>query len=66
VWVSQCGADAIARFDPATGDMMEFKLPTRNAFIRHMDVDPETGEVWASYSHSPNLEMRIVRLRVTQ
>jgi virginiamycin B lyase len=66
VWVSLCAADAIARVDVKTGAVVECELPARNAFIRHLDVDPESGEVWGAYSHSPNLEMRIVRLRVLE
>ena len=65
VWISLCAADAIARFDPRTRRFEVFDLPTRDAFIRHLDVDPETGAVWGAYSHSPNLEMKIVRLRVS-
>jgi streptogramin lyase len=64
VWISQCGTGSIARFDPATRSFAELELPTRRAFIRHLDVDPENGDVWAAYSHSPNFEVRVVRLRV--
>jgi virginiamycin B lyase len=63
VWISLCAADAIARFDPKSKQVELFELPTRDAFIRHLDVDSATGEVWGAYSHSPNLEMKIVRLR---
>jgi virginiamycin B lyase len=63
VWVSQCANDAIARFDPATEEIVEFRLPSRIAYIRHLDIDTETGDVWAAYSHSPGIHPRITRLR---
>jgi streptogramin lyase len=64
VWISQCANDAIARFDPSREEFVEFRLPTRVAFIRHLDIDPLTGDVWAAYSHSPGLHPRIVRLQM--
>ena len=62
--ISQCANDAIARFDPSREEFVGFRLPTRVAFIRHLDIDPQTGDVWAAYSHSPGLDPRIVRLQV--
>lgn len=64
VWVSQCANDAIARIDLATLEIVEYALPTPVAFIRHLDVDQESGDVYAAYSHSPGLHPKVVRLRV--
>jgi len=64
LWVSQCGTDAIARVDMTTMDVIEYRLPTHIAFLRHLDVDQETGDVWGAYSHSPGLHPGVVRLQV--
>ena len=45
LWVSQCGNDAIARVDMTTKKVIEYRLPTHIAFIWHLDVDQETGDV---------------------
>jgi virginiamycin B lyase len=64
VWISQCANDAIALFDIKTEKITEYRLPTHIAFVRHLDIDPETGDVWAAYSHLPGIHPKIARLRV--
>ncbi len=64
VWVSQCANDAIACIDARSGKIVEYALTTPDAFIRHLDVDQESGDVYAAYSHSPGLHPKVVRLRV--
>lgn len=62
VWISQAGSDAIASFDMASKEFTEYRLPTRIAFIRHLDIDLDTGHVWGAYAHSPGVHPKIVRL----
>jgi virginiamycin B lyase len=62
VWISQPGNDGIASFDIATEEFVEYRLPTHIAFIRHLDIDLETGVVWGAYSQSPGVHPKIVRL----
>ena len=66
VWISQPGNDAIASFDMATDKITEHPLPTRMAFIRHLDVDQDTGAVWGADSHTPAYHPKIVRLETGQ
>lgn len=64
VWVSQCASDAIACIDVTTRDIVEYALTTPVAFIRHLDVDQKSGDVYAAYSHSPGLHPKVVRIRI--
>jgi virginiamycin B lyase len=64
VWVSQCANDTIARIDLKSKEIVEFALLTPVAFIRHIDVDQKTGDVYAAYSHSPGLHPKVVRLHL--
>ncbi|MGH7675491.1 MAG: hypothetical protein ACREMV_09490 [Gemmatimonadales bacterium] len=41
-----------------------YPLPTRHALIRHMDIDPGSGAVWAAYSPAPAVAPRVVRLEL--
>lgn len=62
VWISQTGNDAIARFDIESEEFVEYRLPTRIAFVRHLDIDPRSGHVWGTYSQSPGVHPKVVRL----
>jgi streptogramin lyase len=62
VWVSQCANDAIARIDMETKEIVECALTTPVAFIRHLDVDETSGDVYGAYSHSPGLHPKVIRI----
>lgn len=63
VWIGTGHGDVIAAFDPETERFTAYPLPTRGALIRHLDVDETTGDVWATYSASPGIGGKLVRLR---
>jgi virginiamycin B lyase len=48
VWLSDFGANALVRFDPATETFKSFPLPSPNASVRQILGRP--GEVWGAES----------------
>jgi len=49
VWVSEQQADKIARFDPKTGQWLEFPLPNAESDARRIEIDPNNpNRVWWS------------------
>jgi streptogramin lyase len=61
---AKIAADALLSFDPAREKFTVYPLPSTGALVRHIDVDPRTGDVWAAYGASPGIEPRIARLRI--
>lgn len=65
VWVPTSNADVIYRFDPETKKISVLPLPRSGAFLRMVDVDPETGVLITSYanivehSHGPRMALLI-------
>nr|ART36541.1 C743 [uncultured bacterium] len=53
VWVAASNADAIYRLDPATGKTAVLPLPRERAFLRMIDIDRKTGDLWTTYAHLP-------------
>jgi streptogramin lyase len=53
LWVATSNNDIIYKLDPATGAFAEFPLPRKGAFLRMIDVDPKTGDLWTTYSNLP-------------
>jgi streptogramin lyase len=51
VWVPTSNADVIYRFDPATRGISVLPLPRTGAFLRMLDVDPETGWLVTAYGN---------------
>lgn len=49
VYVSLRNAEAIGKFDPATGQWTVFSLPTQGVEARHISVDRRRNEVWIPY-----------------
>lgn len=62
VWIGTGQGDLVAAFDPATESFALYPLPTRGALIRHLDIDERTGEVWATYSASPGIGGKVLRI----
>jgi virginiamycin B lyase len=48
VWLSDFGANALVRFDPATEEFESFSLPSPSASVRQILGRP--GEVWGAES----------------
>lgn len=53
VWVTGTNSDVIYRLNPKTGDVAQIPLPRARAFLRIIDLDRETGDLWTSYAHLP-------------
>ena len=51
VWVATSNADVIYRFDPQTKRFGVLPLPRTGAFLRMIDVDPESGVLVTSYAN---------------
>ena len=66
VWIGTAAADAVLRFNLDTETFLVHPLPTRGALIRHMELDPRTGTLWAAYSPSPETAPKIARIEVVE
>jgi virginiamycin B lyase len=53
VWLSDFGANALVRFDPATSRFTRLRLPSPNAAVRQILGRP--GEVWGAESGTDKL-----------
>lgn len=53
IWAATCNSDRIYRFDIATQAWRHYPLPRRETFIRMIELDPQTGDVWTTYSSLP-------------
>lgn len=64
VWIGTGAADALFRYDPVADSFETIPLPTRGAVVRHMAIDPRSGDVWLAYGESPGkAPARIARFR---
>jgi len=65
VWIPTSNGDVIYRFDPRTKAIGVLPLPRDSAFLRMVDVDPETGVLITSYAnivqfvHGPRMALII-------
>ena len=53
VWVSGSNADVIYRFNPANQQFHSIPLPRKRSFLRMIDIDRKTGDLWTTYAHLP-------------
>lgn len=51
VWIATSNADAIYRFDPENRTFGVIPLPRGGAFLRMIDIDPESGVLVSSYGN---------------
>lgn len=51
VWVATSNADAIYRFDPESRSFGVIPMPRAGAFLRMIDIDPESGVLVTSYAN---------------
>ena len=63
VWIGTNASDEVYSFDTRSNRFRIFPLPSAGAVIRHMVIDPRTGDVWLAYGASPGIPARIARLR---
>jgi virginiamycin B lyase len=59
VWLSDFGANALVRFDPATSKFMRVRLPSTDAAVRQILGRP--GEVWGAESGTDKLVVVLTR-----
>ncbi|HYD54289.1 MAG TPA: hypothetical protein VEA99_16760 [Gemmatimonadaceae bacterium] len=62
VWIGTAAADVVYRFEIATAQFTTVALPSRGALVRHLAIDPRTGDVWVAYGASPGIPARIARI----
>lgn len=65
LWVAASNTDAIYRLDPTSADIQVLPLPRTRAYLRMIDLDHKTGDLWTTYAHlpinrGPNYAVRIV------
>ncbi len=63
VWIGTGHGDVVYSFDPAAGAFTAYPLPTRGALVRHIDVDEQTGDLWAAYGASPGIPGKVLRIQ---
>lgn len=51
VWIGTSNGDVIYRFDPATKEFGVLPLPRERAFLRMIDIDPQSGVLVTSYAN---------------
>jgi virginiamycin B lyase len=59
VWVSDFGANALVRFNPATARFTRLRLPTAGADVRQ--ILGRRGEVWGAESGADKLVVVLTR-----
>ncbi|WP_372720176.1 PQQ-binding-like beta-propeller repeat protein [Immundisolibacter sp.] len=53
VWVAASNTDVIYRLNPADGAVSVLPLPRPRAFLRMIDLDRTSGDLWTTYAHLP-------------
>ena len=53
LWVATSNNNIVYRLNPSNGAIAEYPLPQNNAFLRMIDVDQKTGDLWTTYSNLP-------------
>ena len=53
VWVGTTNSDRIYRFDIDTARWRHYPLPRKEAFLRMIEIDHETGDLWTTYANLP-------------
>lgn len=53
IWAATSNSDRIYRFDIATRKWTHYPLPRKEAYIRMIELDPVTNDVWTAYASLP-------------
>ncbi len=53
IWVGTTNSDRIYRFDIDAERWSHYPLPRKEAFLRMIEIDHDTGDVWTSYANLP-------------
>jgi streptogramin lyase len=65
VWIPTSNTDVIYKFDPADKSISVLPMPRQGAFLRMVDIDPDTGNLITSYAnivehvHGPRMALII-------
>jgi streptogramin lyase len=65
VWIATSNADVIYRFDPETSAFGVIPMPRKDAYLRMIDIDPQSGVLVTSYAnvvefvHGPRMALII-------
>ena len=75
IWLATTNSDRIYRFDVDTERWRHYPMPRKEAYLRMIELDHETGDLWTAYSNLPigkrdpayfgseSANNRVVRLR---
>ena len=53
IWCATVNSDRIYRFDIKEERWTQYPMPRKEAYIRMIQVDKETGDVWTTYANMP-------------
>jgi virginiamycin B lyase len=53
IWAATTNSDRIYRFDIATEQWSHYPMPRKETYIRMIEIDPLTGDIWTTYSSLP-------------
>ncbi|MFP6781506.1 MAG: SMP-30/gluconolactonase/LRE family protein, partial [Gammaproteobacteria bacterium] len=53
IWVGTTNSDRIYRFDIDDERWRHYPLPRKEAFLRMIEIDHDTGDIWTSYANLP-------------
>lgn len=53
IWVGTTNSDRIYRFDIDSAHWRHYPLPRKEAFLRMIEIDHDTGDIWTSYANLP-------------
>ncbi len=53
IWAATSNSDRIYRLDIASGKWTHYPLPRKESYIRMVEIDPQTGDVWTTYASLP-------------
>jgi streptogramin lyase len=53
IWVGTTNSDRIYRFDIDDERWSHYPLPRKEAFLRMIEVDHDTGDIWTTYANLP-------------
>jgi virginiamycin B lyase len=53
IWAATSNSDRIYRFDIASQRWTQYPLPRRESYIRMIELDPHTNDLWTSYAALP-------------
>jgi streptogramin lyase len=53
IWLACSNADRIYRFDIDKETFRQYPLPRKETFLRIIDIDRDTGDIWTTYASLP-------------